>query len=442
MVPVRRRARSPERPVRLLRKGARKAAATVYTAGRTCGTVFYPHEREPAREQTVDDPDAIYLDNHATTPVDPRVVKVVYEVLRSTFGNPNSVDHAFGARARAVVDEARVHIGALVGAEPSHVVPTSSATEAVRLALTHARRLCARKGRPLRVISSPTEHRAVLDRLEDLREDGLAEVRFLSVDRLGRLDLDELVAALRDGADLVCAMAANNEVGTIHPVERIAEAARAAGALVLVDATQAAGKLPLRARDWGVDYLTLSAHKIYGPKGAGALVLGTGLPWTEPKGGTPNVPAIAGLGEACRLRILEMEEDEARVSQRRDRLEVLLRDRIPGLVVNGDRYARLPGNLHVSVPGAPNDAILVRLYERVAISTGSACTAGAESPSHVLVAMGLEGELIEGALRIGVGKFNTDEEIERAGELIAAAALEVRETMRGRASATAGGWTE
>ena len=371
------------------------------------------------------EPEPIYLDNHATTPVDPRVVDIVSQALSTNYGNPNSVDHAFGATARRVLEEACAEVALLVGANPSSVTLTSGATEAIRLAILHAR-LTRAPSRPLRVVVSPIEHRAVLYMLGGLERKGAAELRWLEVDHLGQIDLDE-VRRLSVGADLICLMAANNEIGTIYPIESVASVASTVGAACLVDATQAAGKIPVDVNGWGVTYLTLSAHKMYGPKGTGALVLGPGVRWRQEKhGGTPNVPAIAGLAEAARIRRLEMACDERRIGEMRDRLEVMLRAGIPGLVVNGDPSARLSGNLHISVPGVPSDPVLARLHDRVALSSGSACMSGAPAPSHVLVAIGLGEELVDGALRIGVGKFNTDPEIERAGELIAETVASVR----------------
>lgn len=367
----------------------------------------------------------IYLDNHATTPVDPRVVRVISETLLSTFGNPHSVDHSFGAAARAVLDVARQHVADLVGAHPKGVVFTSGATEAIRLALAHA---CARRalGRPLRVISSPVEHRAVLEALAELEDSGRAEVRHVSVDRAGRIDLEELRELCDAGPDLVCLMAANNEIGTVYPVEEIANIAAAAGVATLIDGTQAVGKQEFDVERWDVTYLCLSSHKIYGPKGVGALVLGPGELWPDHNDrGTPNVPGIAGLGEACRLRREEMVDDDAAIRARRDRLAALLRDALPRLVENGDLSQRLSGSLHVSIPGVPNGPVLARLHDRVALSSGSACTSGAEAPSHVLMAIGLEEELVESALRIGVGKFTTDEEIVTAAALITEAVDDV-----------------
>jgi cysteine desulfurase len=263
-----------------------------------------------------------------------------------------------------------------------------------------------------------------------MQSNGRAEVSHVAVDRAGRIDLDELRALCAAGVDLVCLMAANNEIGTVYPVEEIAGIARAAGAATLIDGTQAVGKQTFEVERWAVSYLCFSAHKIYGPKGVGALVLGGGERWPDREvRGTPNVPGIAGLGEACRLRHEEMCEDEAAIGARRNRLATLLRDAIPSLVENGDLSHRLSGNLHVSIPGLPNGPVLARLHNRVALSSGSACTSGAEAPSHVLMALRLEEELVHSALRIGVGKFTTDEEIAFAAALITEAVDAVRNAL-------------
>lgn len=370
----------------------------------------------------------VYLDYHATTPVDPRVAEVVRHALLEAFGNANSREHQYGDEAAALVDGARSHVAVLVGAETEQVQFTSGSSDAIRRAIFHA---AMRAGsRPLQVVASSVEHRAVLDVLASLHVAGRAHVRKAPVDERAQLDLDAL-GDLARGADLVCVMAANNEVGTVYPVEEVARIARDAGAAVLVDATQAAGRLDLQVNAWGVTYLSLSAHKIYGPKGVGALVIG-GLEMPEDEHGTPNVPGIAGLGEACRLRCAERAEDEPRIAAMRDRLESLLAEHVPGLVVNGDRENRLSGNLHVSARGIPNDAVLARLHRSVALSTGAACTSGSPEPSHVLRAMGLHAELQEGALRIGLGKFTTLQEVELAAERIAEAIGSVRAALAHR----------
>lgn len=378
----------------------------------------------------------IYLDHHSTTQVDPRVAAVVLRAMTSAFGNANSSEHLYGEVAADLVADARGEVAELVGADCEGVHFTSGSSESIRLAVAHAVSNC--RNSLLRVALTTVEHRAVLDAVAAHQARGEATVRWLPVDSRARLDLAALEKACREGVDLVCVMAANNEVGTLYPIEDVARIAGRAGARTLVDATQAAGRVSIQVAAWGITYLTISGHKIYGPKGIGALVVPpeidvrpthSSTPGTGD--GTPNVPGIAGLGEACRLRRLEMSDDEPRMANQRDRLEALLLTGVSGLVVNGDREYRLSNNLHVSVPGVPNDALVARLRRHIALSTGAACSSGAETPSHVLRAMGLAHELQEGALRIGTGKFTTDEEIERAGEHITKAVAATRAAMRG-----------
>lgn len=381
------------------------------------------------------DSERIYLDHHATTPVDPRVADVVMHAMIGNFGNANSIDHAFGEAAGAIVARASEAVAALVGSAPEDVYFTSGSTEAIRLALAHA--ISQARRSPLRVALTKVEHKAVIDAVSIAGRSGQVKPCWIEVDSRGRLSPDSLQVVLDAGVDLVCLMAANNEVGTIYPVSEVALQIREYGASIMVDATQAAGRIPLHARDWGIDYLVVSAHKLYGPKGVGALISPVGdlrtqisdLIWASE--GTPNVSGIAGFGEACRLRRLEMAEDESRIAALRDRLQLSLASSIPGLVINGDLLRRLSGNLHVSVAGIPNDALMARLRKKVAISTGSACTSGAHGPSHVLQAMALPEELQEGALRIGIGKFNTEDEIDRAAKEIVAAVDAVKASLLG-----------
>jgi cysteine desulfurase len=370
----------------------------------------------------------IYLDHHATTPVDHRVAAVVVHAMTTAFGNANSINHLYGEEAAELVEAARTEVAALVGGHREGVHLTSGSSESIRLAVTHAASRRAHPSRPFRVVVSSVEHRAVLDAVAELECAGEAIVRWVPVDTCAQIKLDALEEACSAGADLVCVMAANNEVGTLYPIKSIAALAQAVGASSLIDATQAAGRIEICAADWGVTYLALSAHKIYGPKGVGALVMPPEISLRTPhigiRGtgvGTPNVPGIVGLGEACRLRRLEMANDEPRISALRDRLETLLLESIPAAVVNGDRTHRLSHNLHLAVPGIPNDAVVARLRYRVALSTGAACTSGAQAPSHVLRAMRLPQDLQEGALRIGLGKFTSADEIERASQYIAEA---------------------
>lgn len=387
------------------------------------------HDRAPPRLAK-----PIYLDHHSTTPVDGRVVEIMVKAMTEQFGNPNNRGHLFGQTAAAVVAEAREAIGALVNADADEVIFVRSVSVALEKLLSEL--LVDWKGaRPVRVAVSTVEHSAVLEAMKRHEDRGRLEILWVSVNAFGHLEKDDLERAL-ENCDLLCVMAANNEVGTIYPVEYLARRAAQVGIPVLVDATQAAGYIPIDVRGWGITYLLMSAHKMYGPKGIAALIANAtateGLRNLENDEGTPNVPAIAGFGEASRLRRIEMEADGLRMAEQRDRLEAMLAARIPGLVVNGDRGQRMPNNLHVSIPGVPNDAIVARLSGSVALSTGAACRWGTDLPSHVLLAMNLPADIVEGALRFGLGRETTDDDIDLAVELIAAAAEETRLAMGGR----------
>lgn len=379
----------------------------------------------------------IYLDHHATTPTDPRVVNAMVEALSGGFGNASSADHAAGAKAAAAVADAAGLVAGLVGSARDEVVFTSGATEALNLAI--AGHLAALPPRRHRVVTSPTEHPAVLGSLRRLARLGSAEVVFLSVDALGRIDLDEASAACSAGAAMLCVMAANNEIGTIAPVAELAALAADHGTTYVCDATQAVGKVPLDVGEWGIDLLALSAHKLYGPPGVGALVArrGTrieaqivgGSQQGERRAGTLNVPGIVGLAEACRLRQLEMAEDETAIARLRDALGERLQAMLPEARVNGDAAARLAGNLHITIPGVPNDAVIARIRDRLAISTGAACSSGVPAPSHVLKAIGLPPEYQEGAFRFGLGKSTTAREVDLAAELFIDAVRAVRDRL-------------
>ena len=372
----------------------------------------------------------IYLDYHATTPVDPRVASVVMEYMQTEFGNASSIDHTYGDKADRTVKQAAKQIADLVGAVPREVIFTSGATESINLVLQGLPQKSPISHK-LKIAVLPLEHKAVLDTCHALTKKGLAEMIFLKVDRQGKLDLEHLETTCSQDIDLICVMAANNEIGTIYPVPEIGAIAQKYNIPFLCDATQAVGKIPINFRDWGITYLALSGHKMYAPKGIGALILRKGYR-LEPliygggqqkgiRAGTLNVAGIAGLGEACRLRQLEMEQDEHEIAIKRDRLQYLLLESIPELVINGDRLNRLAGNLHISIPNIPNKAIIARIRDRLAIATGSACASGVEAASHVLQAINLPTNLIEGALRISIGKFTTDAEIDRAANILIAA---------------------
>lgn len=372
--------------------------------------------------------------------MDPRIAARIFPYFVEHFGNPSSAEHALGDTAREAVAEAQSSVAALVHALPDDVVFTSGATESVNVALQGFARLFLRKrGAPARVLVSAVEHSAVLQTAAALAAQGLADVRILPVDSTAALDLDALAAALGRGADLVCVMAANNEVGTINPITTIGRAVAEAGALFFCDASQAAGRIPISIEAAAVTFLVLSGHKMYGPKGVGALVV-TNRRALDPiswggnqqlgvRPGTLNVPGIVGLGEACRLRQIEMATDEPRIALMRDALQRLLSAGIPGLVTNGAPANRLAGNLHVSVHDIPNDAVVARIRDRVAVATGAACTSGIEAPSHVLSAMQLDQRLQAGALRIGIGKFNTPAEIREAALLLIDAVEDTRRLM-------------
>jgi cysteine desulfurase len=376
----------------------------------------------------------IYLDYHATTPVDHRVADVIYHYMTEEFGNASSTDHEYGDRAETAVKQAAKHVADLIGASPKAIIWTSGATESINLAIQGS--LASNPDKPHRIALLPLEHKAVLDTCYALKQRGWADLILLKIDSKGRLDLDHLERVCAEGLSLLCVMAANNEIGTIYPIHAIGQVAQRHSVPFLCDGSQAVGKIPIQFSEWGITYLAVSAHKLYGPKGTGALVVRKGY-HLKPlmfggghqkgmRSGTLNVPGIVGLGEACRLRSQEMEEDEQSIAQKRDRLQQLLVDNIPSLTVNGDLENRLAGNLHVSIPNVPNSAVIARVRSKLAISTGSACSSGVEAPSHVLRAIKLPEKLLEGALRIGVGKFTTALEIEQAAKILINAVREIQ----------------
>jgi cysteine desulfurase len=383
-------------------------------------------------------PGPIYLDYHATTPIDARVAEVVYRHMVDGYANPSSRDHVLGDRAAAVVEEARGEVAALVGVSPKRVIFTSGATEAINLAIKGFVRGRPRT-KPVRIALPRTEHKAVLDTAAFLQARGEAELLWLPIDERGRVETEGVTAACAAGAELVCVMAANNEIGTIQPLTRLAAIVHEAGAVFFSDVTQAAGKVPLALAESRVGLAALSAHKLYGPPGVGALIFDPAIA-LEPilhgggherqrRSGSLNMPGIAGFGAAARLRRDEMAADEPRIASLRDRLADQLQAGIPGLVQNGDREWRLAGNLHVSIPDVPNTVMIARIRNQLAIATGSACTSGAPSPSHVLRAIGLGEDLVRGALRIGIGKFSSAGDIDAAAALLITAAANAKTAM-------------
>ena len=375
----------------------------------------------------------IYLDYHATTPVDPRAADRVYHAMTTEFGNASSVDHEWGDRAEAAVKLAAKHVADLIGASPREIIWTSGATESINLAIQGS--LPSHPDKPHRIALLPLEHKAVLDTCQILEERGWAQLIYLQVDSKGRLDRDHLEQVCAEGLSLLCVMAANNEIGNIYPIQEIGQIAQRYSIPFLCDASQAVGKIPIQFEAWGITYLAISAHKLYAPKGVGALVVRQGYR-LEPsifggghqkgmRSGTLNVPGIVGLGEACRLRSLEMSEDERAIAIKRDYLQNLLIGKIHNLVINGDLDNRLTGNLHISIPSIPNGAVVARIRHKLAISTGSACSSGVEAPSHVLQVLKFPEELIHGSLRIGIGKFTVNEEIEAAATILSEAVYQI-----------------
>ncbi len=386
----------------------------------------------------------IYLDHHATTPVDSRVLDRMLPFFTEVYGNAASRSHAFGWSAAQSVDEARATIAGWIGADLREVIFTSGATEANNLALRGAMEMYADRGR--HVVTSAAEHRSVLDPVERLARTGW-DVTVLPVDGHGRLDPARVRDAVRDDTVLVSVMLANNEVGTINPVAEIAAIARARGALVHTDAVQALGRLPVSVDDLGVDLLSMSAHKLYGPKGVGALFVrrrGRAVrlaPMLEGGGherglrsGTLNVPGIVGFGAAVEIARHAQAEEVDRMTRLRDRLESIVTGRLDGVVRNGHPTDRLPNNANLSFEGIEGES-LVRALSDVAVSTGAACSSATVEPSHVLRAMGVEDALARASLRFGVGRHTTEEEIDYAADQVVEAVKELRARRARRATA-------
>lgn len=367
---------------------------------------------------------AIYLDYAATTPVDPRVAEVVRPFFSDRFGNAESV-HAWGQAAHEAVDTARETIAAAIGAGPEEVVFTSGATEADNFAVIGAAYGKEDVGRHL--IVSAVEHQAVLEAARFLQSRGF-ELTLLPVDLYGRVDPDAVRKAIRPDTILISVMHSNNEIGTLQPIREIGAFAQEHGVIFHCDAAQSLGILPLDVRALGVDLLSMSAHKRYGPKGIGALFIRKGTPLVRfmhggshergRRAGTHNVPGIVGFGEAVRLALLEMGEEAARLIRLRDHLSAGLR-KLDGVRLNGHPTERLPGNVNVSIRGADSESLLLASdLNGIAASSGSACTSGSLEPSHVLSAIGLSPEVAAGTLRFSLGRWTTQDEIDRVVEIL------------------------
>ena len=380
----------------------------------------------------------IYLDYHATTPVDPRVLDAMLPYFTAKFGNAASRQHAFGWEAQEAVDRARQQVAALIGATAGEITFTSGASESNNLALKGV--ACALRERGDHIVTVATEHKSVLDTVASLERDGFRVTR-LPVDASGFVEVEALRAAMTPRTILVSVMLANNEIGTIQPLRQIGEITAERGVLLHTDAAQAAGKIPIDVRETAVDLLSLTAHKYYGPKGAGALYVRRRKPRIQLtcqidggghenglRSGTLNVPGIVGLGAASEVCRTGMAEESTRLRALRDRLLALLQQDLPGVRVNGPLGDhRLPHNLHVSFEGVDGERLLMALGD-LAVSTGSACSAGSQKASHVLEAIGASASAGP-SIRFGLGRGTTDQEIDTA----AARVVKVVRSLRGSA---------
>ncbi len=370
----------------------------------------------------------IYLDYQATTPLDPRVLDRMLPYLSGVVGNPHSTSHLHGMEAHRAVERARAQVAGLIGAQPGEIVFTSGATEANNMLLRGAAAFARGCGRDA-VVTCATEHRAVLDVVERMGAQG-AQVRVVGVDRLGMLRVDELEAALDDRVGVVSVMAANNEIGVLQPISRIAGMARTVGALMHSDMAQAVGKVPIDVHDVGVDLASFSGHKLHGPMGIGAAfvsrasrrrveaLLHGGGQEGGLRSGTLPVALCVGFGEACALAGEEMRAEAEKLRDLRDRFLGKLGAAGVAFDVNGDSERRLPGNLNLHFPGVDAEALMMRVRDRVSISSGSACTAESIEPSHVVAALAGT-ERAEESLRIGFGRQTTGAEVDEAAEVIA-----------------------
>jgi len=378
----------------------------------------------------------IYLDNHATTPVDPRVLEAMLPYFREKFGNAASRSHCYGWEAEQAVERARGQIAELIGASPKEIIFTSGATESDNLAIKGVAEMYAERGD--HIITVATEHKAVLDACKHLEKQG-RRVTYLPVDREGLIDPDQLRRAINDRTILISVMWANNEIGVLQPIREIGRMARERGVLFHTDATQAVGKVPVNVEEDCVDLMSLSAHKMYGPKGVGALYVRRKNPRVQlaaqmdggghergMRSGTLNVPGIVGFGEACAICAREMGEEARRLGALRDRLKDRLLAELDEVYVNGSLAHRLPNNLNMSFAYVEGESLMMAMKD-VAVSSGSACTSATLEPSYVLKALGVSDDLAHTSIRFGLGRFNTAEEIEYAAGRVIESVRRLRE---------------
>ena len=378
----------------------------------------------------------IYMDYHATTPVDPRVVDAMLPYFSQHFGNAASRNHAFGWEAEEAVDTARRQVAELIGANPKEVIFTSGATESNNLAIKGVAEMYREKGNHL--ITCVTEHKAVIDTCKKLEKQG-GRVTYLPVQKDGRIDLDDLRAAITDKTILITIMAANNEIGVLQPIAEIGAIAKEKGILFHTDAVQMAGKVPFNVNDLKVDLASMSAHKIYGPKGVGALYVRRRNPRVllaeqisgggherGMRSGTLNVPGIVGLGKAAALAQAEMAAEGERLRMLRDRLNKKLHANLDELYINGSMDFRLPHNLNVSFAYVEGESLLMGIND-VAVSSGSACTSASLEPSYVLKALGAGDDLAHSSIRFGLGRWTTEEEVDYVVEKLTTVVRRLRE---------------
>lgn len=387
----------------------------------------------------------IYLDNNATTPCDPRVFAVMSPYFCEIFGNAASRSHEFGWRALEAVETGRKQVADLIGADSKEIVFTSGATESDNLAVKGAAEHYRSRGN--HIITVVTEHKAVLDSCKHLQKQGF-DVTYLPVAPDGLISPDDVARAFTDKTVLVTVMLANNEIGVIQPIAEIGKLCRERGVLFHTDATQAAGKIPINVDELNVDMASLTAHKMYGPKGIGALYVRRKNPTVilDPlidggghergmRSGTLNVTGIVGLGKAAELARLELEEEASRLLALREKLRLALIDRLPQVGMNGHVIKRVPGTLNVSFAGAEGESLITSLRD-IAVSSGAACTSASIEPSYVLKSLGLSDELAHSSIRFGIGRFNSEEEIDYTIERVVEVVTQLREISSSEGIAT------
>ncbi len=378
----------------------------------------------------------IYLDHNATTPCDPRVVEAMVPYFTNAFGNAASRNHPFGWQAEEAVDYAREQVARLIGADPKEIIFTSGATEGDNLAIKGVYEMYASKGN--HIITCNIEHKAVLDTCRNLEKEG-AEITYLDVKPNGLIDLAALEAAIKPTTILIAIMYANNEIGTVMPMREISAIARKHGVLVFTDGVQAVGKIPVDVNKDGIDLMAFTAHKMYGPKGVGALYVRRKNPRVKVtaqidggghergmRSGTLNVPGIVGFGKACEICLQEMESDAKRISQLRDKLENALL-KVEESYLNGDKESRLPHVTNISFKYVEGEGLMMGFNKNIALSSGSACTSASLEPSYVLKALGLGDDLAHSSLRFGLGRFTTEEQIDYTIEHVTNTVNKLRE---------------